>query len=155
MVLYLCVKLYGVILIKWILYYSRCSFSGLEPYVSCNWWVTALIMRRGLLSIGHFVHSSGIYNLETMATWSPPGCMVVHKSKLLYRTRHECDVFLDVSGSGCGIIQNAYFSVWILCTQLHSLTPHFEYIWVMTSELRPQTNIANSVRYAILWIFQI
>ena len=54
----------NVLCLKWMLYYRKPSFSGLELYASYDLWATTPNMPHGLFSTHHFVCISSI-------TWKP------------------------------------------------------------------------------------
>ena len=137
--------------IKWLCYYWICYFSGIELYVSYDWWVTALIMHCGLFLICHFVHM-----LSITRTLPPPevyqACTTQIKS---CTTGCGCDIFVGVSfvgvsENGGSNVQNVWFSLSLLstCTQTCSKTPYFEHMWTMTGNLQPQICIAKFSWYS-------
>ena len=111
--------------IKHLLYYSRCSFSGLELHVHYDWWVIALALHCGFFPIRRFVHRSTHISSITQKLWPPE---VYQDWSMLIRsgtTGCRCDACAGVLESGCGNAQNVCFSFSLWSTQPHYQTPTF------------------------------
>ena len=142
-----------------VLHTNGSSTIGDVPFLVWRWvWATTGELRpsnthHGHFPIGNFVHVSSITQ-KLLPSEIYRACSMRIRSD---RTGCGCGVFMDVSESGCGNVQNFFF---LFQSYLHNHVPKRHIVKrcdlnCMIGELQPQIYIANFAQYAISYIFQV